>query len=320
MSRSNKISLKNLFILCDRNHFWADFQDIGKRIIEQANDVAVHILPSHFSAEVVPVTAWQHPSITVSFVKHFRFIPSRGPVFHNRSLSKLYQYQVFQNDGIPSPHVEIHSPEKRYEEDVWGQFVVIKPADLRLTSNKDNVRLVRTQHLNHFGDDLNSLLGYEPGTKLLIQSFIDTGRNPQHYRVLTLFAEPLYAQHKTLHQPRPDLAQPDEVLLKAVVSDGSGEATREYGDYPDVVVFARKIASAFDEIPLLGIDILMEVPSEKLFALEVNAGGNTWHFSSPSSARRRAQFPEQSQAMKEQFSAFDVAARALIRQTRLYAA
>lgn len=320
MPRPNKKNLKNLFILCDRNHFWADFHDIGNRIIEQAKDVAVHILPSHFTAEAIPVTAWQHPSITVAFANSFMFNPSRGPVYHNRALSKLYQYQVFRNAGIPSPHVEMHSPEKSFEEDVWGRFVVIKPADLRLTSDKDNVRLVRTRRLNQMGNDLYSLLGYEPGTQLLIQSFIDTGRKPQHYRVLSLFAEPLYAQHKILHRSRPDLVEPDEVLMKAVVSDGSGEHTREYGDYPDVIAFARKIAGAFDEIPLLGIDILREVPTGKLFALEVNAGGNTWHFSSPSSARRRAQFPQDTQAMKEQLSAFDAAARALIRQTRLYAA
>ena len=320
MSGSNEQQLKNLFILCDQNHFWKDFQDIGNRIIRQVKDVAVHILPSQFTADVIPDTAWQHPSITVSFVANYKFKPSRGPLFHNRAIGKLDQYEILRNAGIPSPHVEVHSPEKSFEEDVWGRFVVIKPADLKQTSNKDNVRLVRTRRLNQLGDDLHSLLGYEPGTQLLIQSFIDTGPNPQHYRVLSLFAEPLYAQHKILHRLRPDLSEPDEVLQEAVVADGSGEATREFGDYPDVVAFGREIAGAFDQIPLLGIDILKEVATGKLFALEVNAGGNTWHFSSPSSAWRRAENPQQARAMKEQLSAFDAAARALIRQTRLHAA
>jgi hypothetical protein len=53
--------------------------------------------------------------------------------------------------------------------------------------------------------------------------------------------------------------------------------------------------------------------------LEVNAGGNTWHFSSPASAYWREKHPEHLEAMKRQFDAFKAAARALVRLTRTYA-
>ena len=38
---------------------------------------------------------------------------------------------------------------------------------------------------------------------------------------------------------------------------------------------------AFPDIPLLGFDIVREVPSGKLYVLEANAVGYVWQFSSP---------------------------------------
>jgi D-alanine-D-alanine ligase-like ATP-grasp enzyme len=84
----------------------------------------------------------------------------------------------------------------------------------------------------------------------------------------------------------------------------------------DVLAFAKRIAGVFGGIPLLGIDIVREHGSGKLYALEVNAGGNVWHFSSPYWAERRARYPHVARAMHEQFGAFDVAAKALISATR----
>jgi hypothetical protein len=86
-----------------------------------------------------------------------------------------------------------------------------------------------------------------------------------------------------------------------------------------VLEFARKAAGAFPDIPLLGIDVIQNIGSGELSVLEVNAGGNTWHFSSPSSAYWRKEHPELAAAMKSQFGAFRKAAEVLIRQTRKHA-
>jgi hypothetical protein len=58
-------------------------------------------------------------------------------------------------------------------------------------------------------------------------------------------------------------------------SEGPGGAD------PDVLELARKVHAAFPNIPRLGTDILREAATGKLYVLERNPGGNTWHFSSP---------------------------------------
>ena len=57
---------------------------------------------------------------------------------------------------------------------------------------------------------------------------------------------------------------------------------------PDVLAFAREVHGAFPRKPVLGIDILKRESDGKLFALEVNAGGNVWHLSSPKEKHRPA--------------------------------
>jgi FtsZ-binding cell division protein ZapB len=77
---------------------------------------------------------------------------------------------------------------------------------------------------------------------------------------------------------------------------------------------------AFARIPLLGIDILRSETEAKLYAIEVNAGGNVWHFSSHNLAHRREKFSHLADEMKAQFGAWQAAARALVRKTDQYAA
>jgi hypothetical protein len=98
---------------------------------------------------------------------------------------------------------------------------------------------------------------------------------------------------------------------------------------PAVIEMAKKVHAALPDIPLLGMDIIIEERTERLFVLECNAGGNTWHFSSEVArdwreahgkqilepghldANQRGRF-----FLIDQFGAFDVAALALARAAR----
>ena len=62
------------------------------------------------------------------------------------------------------------------------------------------------------------------------------------------------------------------------------------------------------------VDVLREELTGKLFALEINPGGNTWHFSSHSAARIQSSLG--GPRLEEQFGAFDIAADVLIERTR----
>jgi hypothetical protein len=81
--------------------------------------------------------------------------------------------------------------------------------------------------------------------------------------------------------------------------------------------FASSLHNVFPSIPLLGCDILKEQGTGNLYALEVNAGGNVWHLSSPRTQGSRT-ITKTLEYVKT-FQPFDRAALALIRMTRQHA-
>ena len=89
--------------------------------------------------------------------------------------------------------------------------------------------------------------------------------------------------------------------------------------------------AALPDLPVLGIDMIREEGTGELFALECNAGGNTWYFTSeigsgvrddpgclaPDAVQRNE---IGRQMLVSQFGAFDIAAEVLVRKTAELAA
>ncbi len=82
---------------------------------------------------------------------------------------------------------------------------------------------------------------------------------------------------------------------------------------------AKRVAAVFEKMPLLGIDFVRDYESLRPYILEVNAGGNTWHFASRMWAARRRESPELIRSMKQQFSAYDAVAKGLAAKTHQFA-
>ena len=55
--------------------------------------------------------------------------------------------------------------------------------------------------------------------------------------------------------------------------------TAEPSNDEEIIEFGETAHAAFPEIPLLGFDIVREMPSGKLYVLEANAIGYVWSFS-----------------------------------------
>jgi len=151
---------------------------------------------------------------------------------------------------------------------------------------------------------------------LFPQRFIDTGPLVNHYRVLTLFGEPLFAYHNTSLVERAPLDASDDVLAKIAVKArrGDGAARTELIQEPEVLALARRTYAAIREIPLHGVDVIREHGTGKLFVLEVNPGGNTWIFSKGMITTRLHKAA--TDRLADQFDAFTTAAKVLIERTR----
>jgi glutathione synthase/RimK-type ligase-like ATP-grasp enzyme len=149
---------------------------------------------------------------------------------------------------------------------------------------------------------------------MLVQQYIDTGREPGIYRVLMFLGRPLYAYAIRGVSNAVDLNADDATLESAVIaSQAFTGAQREFVAEADVLDIARQADAALPEIPLKGCDVIREAATGRLYILEVNAGGNTWHFSSGYFRQLRRELGSDFvQTMHAQFDAFRTAAAALV--------
>ena len=147
---------------------------------------------------------------------------------------------------------------------------------------------------------------------MLVQQWIDTGQRLTAYRCLTLFGAALYVLRSDRVEERPSLDAPDDAIEAMPAEADRGRFFRD----PDreIVEFAARMAASFPRHPLLGCDVLREEATGRLFAIEVNAGGNVWHFSSLRTARSRTF--ERTHSLKTEFSSFETAAKVLAAKTR----
>ena len=287
----------------------------------------VHVFLGNLASRAGQVAPrlWSLPAVTIGLgTSAGGFTPERGDILSNKPISKLDQTAILQAKGVATPRTAKFDFRATYDPAVWGEFVLLKPAPLVLTSDGNHVRMLRTRRLNEIKSpqQLADMLG--TSAPILVQSFVDTGSRPSCWRVLTLFGHALYCMRTVSPVERPPLSAPDEVIENASVVSKHIDWKGVY-DYaqilslvsePRVVEFARRIAACFPRIPLLGVDILEQDGTGELFALEVNAGGNVWHFSSKGAASGRAAIDRD--ARIAQFGAWDVAARALVEACETY--
>lgn len=308
---------KNLILSLRKGYFDpADFVAIGNRAAAKAPDIRVFVIDDDTPIAALPAAIWSDATLAVGFRKETKFRPKRGLLLMNRPIEKLEQAAVMSRHGIAAPHAALFEFGMDLPVEDWGTHVLLKPAGFAHTSHNEGIQVFHRERLAAM-TVLDVPAGHQMREVAMIaQRFIDTGDYPAKYRVLTLLGEILYCQFTVLIGKRPPLDAPDDMLEQAVVGTGGAERTYEPCNDADVLAFARKVAAAFGGIPLLGIDIIRDMHSGKLFALEVNAWGNVWHFSSDMWAERRALYPKVKTDMMNQFGAFDVAASALIAATR----
>ncbi|QPC41799.1 hypothetical protein HW532_03170 [Kaustia mangrovi] len=294
---------------------FADFKQIRARIHSRAPDIEVFVISNAAPATSEARRAAERPLLVVSPTRLRQYRPERGRIYAGKRLPKEGEMARLAERGVPVPRTALLTPDATFEPGEWGPYVLVKPTARGSQSTGAGVQAMRTERLRHIAPE-----DYPPGHPgrkgpMLVQQFIDTGPCPRHYRIMTLFGEPLVAYYSELVDERPPLDAPDAVLESACVATNGGRRRRVFFKDDDILAMARRAYEAVPEIPLQGCDILRDARTGALYVIEINAGGNTWHFSSPMGARAREEFGS-ADPMVGQFGAFDVAARVLIDRTR----
>jgi hypothetical protein len=254
-----------------------------------------------------------YPTLTVSF-RHRLPFPINGKILGCRFIPKIQQVRCYAAAHIAFPRSRVFQWNLKLDPAQWGRFVVIKPMRPG-TMSRGNINLIPTAMIERLTPQQ-----FVPGHPMLVQSYIDTGERPTHYRVLTLLGEPLYALAIVLKQRRPDLNAPLRDILSASVATNSGPRDLILIDDREVLDFARRMSRALPDVPLQGLDIIREHQTGRLFALESNPGGNTWHFSSKYAAKSRQLMGNGREKLLNHFGALEIAARALVGAVHEHAA
>lgn len=216
--------------------------------------------------------------------------------------------------GVPVPRTETLTSSLVLDPADWGEFVLLKPSHLGSSSSGHGIQFIRTSRVRYMPPE--AYPEAHPGRwgPMLVQQYIDTGVHLTAYRVLTLFGEPLYAMLNRSHMTRIGLDRPGAEIEAAVIAmQGVGDRERHLIDDPDVLALARAAYAAVPEPPVHGVDILRDVHTGRAYVIELNCGGNTWHFSSAMSEPTRTKYgPEFEAHKRRQFDAFRTAARVLV--------
>ena len=289
-----------------------DFEEIKEKIEAFAPAIDVQIVEAGGPANQLDERAWQRPCLVVSFATPIGFRPKRGLIYCCRPIPKFQQLEKLNRAGIPVPLSAQLEFGKPLNGSFWGPLVVLKPTTPGFMS-QGAVFLMRTERVADLAEKVFPKGHPSRRLPVLVQRFVDTGERPSYYRVLTLFGEPLYCRKGNAVQSRPPLDASDEVLLNADIATNN---ERHLANDPDILRLARQTYAAMPAIPLQGVDIIREQATDRLFVLEVNPGGNTWHFSSKNTQHLRQFRTVISREERiAQLGAWDVAARALISKT-----
>lgn len=321
---------RNLILIHRGPEYEQDFKEIARKVTAIDKGVTVYALANNSMAQLPPL-AWMWPTLVVAFTPKYRLQVKRGTVLRNSQIEKLAQYETFRKAGIPAPPMLPFRFGMTLDPLLFGDFVVIKPMDLDLTSQALGIQLFRRHRLERMEPrdfPLDHPI-HKAREGYLVQKFIDTGPYPCYQRIQTFFGDVMYCWQTTLKNLRSPLDAPDSDIESAVIDiKGEGEKERELIKDPDVERLARKVHAQFPDIPILGCDVVREAATQTLYVLECNPGGNTWHISSKFGEILRLDFGNAQangheranqlgrRKLIEQYGAFDVVAKTLVEKTR----
>lgn len=286
----------------------SDFLRIQRLIAEQATDIEVSIVSPADGPR--PKDFWlrmnSRPSLVFSPLA--LKIPEglRGIRLVSKAINKMEELQVLRLAGAPVPETRLITPELQLDEASWGPFTVVKPLVGLLGRG---VSLMRTKNVRWV--DTTKLPKDNPRYKqwLVAQRFIDAGRYTAIYRVMTVLGRPIYCILSTALDER---REGDEVPI----SENGVERSVLMSNEADVIELATSVHSKLPHLPMMAIDVIREEHSGKLYALEFNSVGYSWHLSSDFGQRLQAQYKLD---FYSQFDALNTIAGALVEATRKYA-
>jgi hypothetical protein len=296
-----------------------DIAEIVGRIRQVDRDIQVFPINIERQDRFVSDKLKRNPLATVELARTRDFRPPRGPWLRSEPVHKRIQCSMVEKAGLSLPKTITYKKGIDVTEEMFGEFIFIKATHIGASVGTGNF-LMRTRDFDKARPDLDRVFGQPFATPPIIQQYIHTGKFPQNYRVVTVLEKPVHMTHDTaLHEIKLNLPH-STLALKESAQTNMGGAHYRFDESQDVLDFAVSIAKVFDDRSVIGIDIIREESSGKLYFLEANIG-NVWLFSNTTGQKfRNALGPDSVEKMKAQFNAFELIPAILAKYARDFAA
>ncbi|MEJ2652936.1 MAG: amino acid adenylation domain-containing protein [Gammaproteobacteria bacterium] len=301
--------LCNLLIVVNEQLGRSSFEKIAEKV--EVVDPAIRAFVVDDSPQV-SVNLEERPTLVFSPALLRNRPAFRGHILCGLPMTKSEEYTAVATRDIPVPDWKLLSEEGDADLSRFPGQVVCKPND----GGKGAAVKLMSKFRVVWKPVFTAASGLSDS--LIVQRFIYTGPRPNSYRVSVLFGQTLYAVRLTAGPGRPLLPTPGEMAFGekptgvSIVSNTPDSEIEAVYDQ-DIIELAKKASTAFPDIPLLGVDLLREEATGRLFVIEVNLLGYNWNF--PGTGPRSFNFP-----IEEQFDGLTKAARLLAKKTQLLAA
>jgi hypothetical protein len=308
-------NFKKAVIVVHRHESKDDFQQIARRVRKLDPSIAVVMVSDFLTSKMVQPELFKIPLLVIYLCNPPKTEFNIAAKLAVKEMGKVDEYEHFKKHNLYCLPIERFRWGMKLDPAIYGDYVVLKP-EFKTSTGKD-INMVSTNkipklNLSDFPE--NHLIHQD---SYLVQKFIKCGETPTHFRVTVFLNEVLFSSRarSTLSYPETDLS----LMLKTTVASNMREnrITQLFQD-EQINSFALMVATTFPNNPLLGIDILQDDLTGNLYVLEVNLGGNTWHFSSNNGEGYRFDLGGKN-AMVRQYNAWDRAAEALVRNTHALA-
>ena len=293
----------------------ADLEAIAREIHATAPDIEVFVASNDTRSSTTRKQAGRRPTLIYAPTELRSFQPLRGKIYAGALIPKDVQLQRMTEAGVPVPDFAVLHEDFELDPDRFGPVVMVKPTGL--TSHGSGIEMMQTSVLAGSRWREHPAVQAAGDVSVIVQRFIDTGEYPSHYRILTLFGEPIFGFRALSTVRRPPLDAALDVLAAGPFMAKHGQRRLIVPVEADVLNLARKTFDAIPEVALHGVDIIRESETGRLFVLEINPGGNTWSFSSKWAGLLQNELNMSD--LSAQFDAWKICARVLVQRTRLEA-
>jgi hypothetical protein len=166
---------KNLvLVLNNKRYNPKDFLDIGSRLAQRADDIAVFAVAAGSPPSILEDAIWQRPTLTVAFSTTGAFNPVRGPLLIGRKIEKLQQVETLRQAGVSVLPTRPFEVGMKLDPSVWGDYIILKPIPLDASSHGEGIQLFRRSRLE--GLRLSDFPEQHAIHKyaMMVQKFVDT--------------------------------------------------------------------------------------------------------------------------------------------------